>query len=181
MIRLLTGQIRLSQPPVLIVECGGVGYEVLSHTVQAGVGNQVTISVYTVVREDSLTLYGFTDERERGLFILLLSVNGVGPKSALQIIGQLGSDGLARALAEADPKPFQAVKGIGKKVAERLVLDLAGSINKTTPTDAGSLEIASALESLGFTRREYQKILKDLPDGTLEEQLAWSLAQLGSS
>lgn len=178
MIRQLTGQVSFAQPPVYIVDVNGVGYEVISLTLGRQVGEKVTASIYTVVREDALTLYGFQDERERGLFVLLLSVNGVGPKSALQIIGQLGAEGLSQALTEADPKPFQKVKGIGKKVADRLVLDLAGSIKHSTEQDAGSLEIASALENLGFSRREYQSILQGLPVGSLNEQLAWALQQL---
>lgn len=178
MIRSLTGLVQLAQPPVYIIETGGVGYEVLSLTLSEAAGARVTASIYTVVKEDSLTLYGFRDERERGLFAMLLSVTGVGPKSALQIIGQLGADEIATALATADPAPFQKVKGIGKKVAERLVLDLAGSINHQELTPSGSLEIASALEGLGFARREYQSLLKELPAGTLDEQLAWALGKL---
>ncbi len=179
MIRQLKGTVTFAQPPVYIIDVAGVGYEVLSQTLSAEVGKQETISIYTVVREDSLTLFGFRDESERGLFVLLLSVNGVGPKSALQIIGQLGASGITNALSAADPKPFTQVKGIGKKVADRLVLDLAGSINRLSEdVDGSSLEIASALEGLGFARKEYQSLLKNLPSGNLNEQLAWALQQL---
>lgn len=179
MIRQLKGTITFAQPPVYIVDVAGVGYEVLSQTLAAQVGDQTTVSIFTVVREDALTLFGFRDESERGLFVLLLSVNGVGPKSALQIIGQLGSDGITNALSAADPKPFTQVKGIGKKVADRLVLDLAGSINRLgDDSNSSSLEIASALENLGFARKEYQSLLKSLPAGDLNEQLAWALQQL---
>jgi Holliday junction DNA helicase RuvA len=180
MIRQLTGQVNFAQPPVFIIDVNGVGYEVISQTIGRQVGEQATVSIYTVVREDALTLYGFQNEQERGLFVLLLSVNGIGPKSALQIIGQLGAEGLSRALNAGDPKPLQQVKGIGKKVADRLVLDLAGSIKQSNETEVGSLEIASALENLGFARREYQSILKDLPVGSLNEQLAWALQQLNA-
>jgi Holliday junction DNA helicase RuvA len=178
MIRQLSGRTTFAQPPVYIIDVHGVGYEVISHSLRLQVNEDATVSIYTVVREDALTLYGFADERERGLFVLLLSVNGVGPKSALQIIGQLGAEGLTRALNEADPKPLQQVKGIGKKVADRLVLDLTGSINNSSESETGSLDIASALENLGFARKEYQGILKSLPVGTLDEQLSWALQQL---
>ena len=109
---------------------------------------------------------------------MLLGVNGVGPKSALQIIGQIGAEGLAAALNSSDPKPLQQVKGIGKKVADRLILDLSGSINRLEQTETGSLEIASALENLGFSRKEYQSLLQHLPQGSLNEQLSWALQQL---
>lgn len=178
MIRQLTGQVVFASPPIYILDVHGVGYEIISRTLTATVGESANVSVFTVVREDAIVLYGFKDERERGLFSILINVNGVGPKSALQIIGQLGADGLADALASGDPKPLQQVKGIGKKVADRLILDLSGSINRSTESSNGALEIASALENLGFSRREYQSILKNLPAGDLNEQLAWALRQL---
>lgn len=181
MIRTLTGKVTLATPPLFIVDVTGVGYELFSGTLRAKVGEKISCAVFTVVREDSFTLYGFNNEQERGLFALLVSVTGIGPKSALLIMSQLPPEKISQALAEADPKPFQSVKGIGKKVAERLVLELAGSVNREQPQSGESLSIASALENLGYHRREYQPLIKDLPEGNVEEQLTWVLKQLSTN
>lgn len=178
MIRRLEGTVITAHPPVVVLDVGGVGYEVLSATLTVQPGDHCVASIFTVVREDAITLFGFCDETERGLFAMLLNVNGVGPKSALAIIGSLSSDEISSALQNGDPKPFMAVKGIGKKAAERIVIDLSGSINRQAESSDDTLTIASALENLGFSRREYQALLSKLPTGTPEEQLAWALGQL---
>lgn len=178
MIRQLTGTLALSSAPTFIVDVQGVGYEVQSATLTGSVGDKISCSVYTVVREDALLLYGFRDEKERGLFVLLLSVNGVGPKSALNIVGSLSVKEITDALHRSDPTVFAEVKGIGKKGAERIVLDLSGSINRQESNSEEALTVASALENLGYTRREYKNILVKLPDTSLEEQVAWALKEL---
>lgn len=178
MIRRLAGTVVTAHTPIFVLDVGGVGYEVISTTLTAQIGDEITASIFTVVREDAITLYGFCDETERGLFAMLLNVNGVGPKSALAIVGSLSPDEISRALAAGDAKPFTAVKGIGKKAAERIVIDLSGSINREAEIGNATLTIASALENLGFNRREYQPLLTKLPEGTIEEQLAWTLGHL---
>lgn len=178
MIRRLEGTVVTAHSPVVVLDVGGVGYEVLSATLTVQTGDHCVASIFTVVREDAITLFGFRDETERGLFAMLLNVNGVGPKSALAIIGSLSSDEISLALQNGDPKPFTAVKGIGKKAAERIVIDLSGSINRQAESDNDTLTIASALENLGFSRREYQALLPKLPSGSMEAQLAWALSQL---
>lgn len=181
MIRRLVGQVVTAQPPVLVVDVNGVGYEVISSTIKTTPGETLTASIFTVVKEDSITLYGFQDETERGLFAMLVNVNGVGPKSALAILGTLSPDQISSALATSDPAPFVAVKGIGKKAAERIVLDLSGAINRQPESSADTLAVASALENLGYSRREYQPLIQKLPAGTIEEQLTWALGQLAKS
>lgn len=179
MIRRLSGTVVSANAPIIVLDVSGVGYELLSATLNPQPNDPLIASVFTVVREDAITLYGFRDETERGLFAMLLNVNGVGPKSALAIIGTMSADTISQALANNDAKPFTAVKGIGKKAAERIVVDLAGSVHHTASTIATStLEIASALENLGFSRREYQPLLAKLPTGTVEEQLGWALQNL---
>lgn len=178
MIRRLAGIVVSAHSPIFVLDVQGVGYEVISATLSAQPQDSLVASIFTVVREDAITLYGFRDETERGLFAMLLNVNGVGPKSALAIIGSLSADEISRALALGDAKPFTAVKGIGKKAAERIVIDLSGNINRTAEAANDTLTIASALENLGFSRREYQPLLNKLPAGTIEVQLAWALGQL---
>lgn len=178
MIRQLTGVVSFAEQPIYIIDVNGVGYEVLSTTLDKEVGADVMSSIYTVVKEDSLTLYGFKDERERGLFALFLSVNGVGPKSALTILGSITVNDISQALAQSDPKPFTAIRGIGKKVAERIVLDLTGSLDRTAQGE-DALAVASALENLGFKQREYKDLLQKLPPQSLAEQITWALQELG--
>lgn len=178
MIRRLEGTVVSAQSPIFVLNVNGVGYEVISSTLSAQAGDPLVASIFTVVREDAITLYGFRDEIERGLFAMLLNVNGVGPKSALAIVGDLPPEEISLALQNNDPKPFTRVKGIGKKAAERIVIDLAGSIDRQATTDTSTLAVASALENLGFNRREYQPLLTKLPAGSIEEQLAWALGHL---
>lgn len=178
MIRQLKGVVTFAEQPIYIIDVNGVGYEVLSSTLDKPVGAEVISSIFTVVREDSLTLYGFKDEQERGLFALLLSVNGVGPKSALTILGSITVNEISQALAKSNPEPFTQIKGIGKKVAERIVLDLTGSLDKQAQSE-DALAVASALENLGFKQREYRDLLKKLPAKSLPEQITWALQEIG--
>ncbi len=181
MIRILSGIIIQASAPVFVIDVNGVGYEVISTTLKVKLKSKITCSIFTVVKEDSLTLYGFNNEDERGLFAMLISVNGVGPKSALQIMQFMSPAEISKSLSEANAKPFQKVKGIGKKVAERIVIDLAGSLNREIEESDEALQVAAALQNLGYTRREYQPLMKDLPEGDLQKQLTWALQKLGQS
>lgn len=179
MIRILNGIVIQASPPIFVVDVNGVGYEVISTTLKAKLNDKISCSIYTVVKETEISLYGFNNENERGLFCMLISVNGVGPKSALQIMQYLSSNEISQALSEASAKPFMRVKGIGKKVAERIVIDLAGSLNREAEESNDSLQVAAALQNLGYTRREYQPLINKLPAGDLQEQLTWALQKLG--
>ena len=180
MIRILKGLVVQANSPIFVIDVNGVGYEVLSSTLKAQLKDEITCSIYTVVKEDEISLYGFNDENERGLFAMLISVNGVGPKSALAIMQQMSPNDISLALSKAKATPFTKVKGIGKKVAERIVIDLAGSLNREAEKSDESLQIASALQNLGYKRNEYQSLIAKLPEGDVETQLTWALQQLGS-
>lgn len=164
MISLLSGLVRGIQSDRLIVEVGGVGFTVLvtpATSSQVSVGNQVQLFTSLVVREDSLTLYGFVNEESRSLFELVQTVSGIGPKVALSILGALTPEDLGRAIAQEDVSVIEKVPGIGRKGAQRLILELKGKLkdfsgatNYTGHQPAWREQLVSALVSLGFSAKE---------------------------
>jgi Holliday junction DNA helicase RuvA len=158
----------------LVVDVGGVGYLVsATPTVlrRAEGAAEVTVETYLHVREDALQLYGFADAAERGLFVQLLGVSGIGPKVALAVVSSASPEELQRAIALRDAARFQAIPGIGKKTAERIVLELEGSIADAVPTagleSARELVARDALVELGYSVVEAEQALAgvdaDLP------------------
>jgi Holliday junction DNA helicase RuvA len=127
MIARLRGKPVASTPEGLVLDVGGVGYLVAatpSAVRNAKNADEVTVETYLHVREDALQLYGFAERAERDLFVQLLSVNGIGPKVALAIVSGSPADELRRAIVREDAARFTAIPGIGKKTAERIVLEL---------------------------------------------------------
>jgi len=123
----LRGKPVASTPEGLVLDVGGVGYLVAatpSAVRKSDGADEIVVETYLHVREDTMQLYGFADRAERELFVLLLTVNGVGPKVALAIVSGSPADDLRRAIAREDTARFMAIPGIGKKTAERIVLEL---------------------------------------------------------
>jgi holliday junction DNA helicase RuvA len=176
MIARLRGKAVASTPEGLVLDVGGVGYLVAatpSAVRKAGGTEEVTVETYLHVREDVLQLYGFADREERELFVQLLTVNGVGPKVALAIVSGSPAAELRRAIVREDTARFQAIPGIGKKTAERIVLELKeklGTVEPAAPT--GDLVARDALVELGWTLVDADRALADV-DETLpvEEQV----------
>ena len=180
MISQLTGSIIDKQPPLIVIDVNGVGYEVFV-SMQTFYGLPATgekVRVYTqmVVREDAHLLFGFGNTTERETFRLLIKVSGIGAKTALGILSVLSSDDLARAIADEDIKVLSSVPGIGKKTAERLALELRGqlSISGAVPMATDGLfaaeadasdDILSTLLALGYNEREAKAACKGLPAG----------------
>jgi Holliday junction DNA helicase RuvA len=126
MIGMVRGRVRAIDPPTILVDVGGIGWELevpSSLSEELADGEAVELSVRTVVRQESLTLYGFRDRMERELFDLLLKVQGVGPVVALGVIGALGVDGCYQAVANEDVAALVAAPGVGEKTARRILLD----------------------------------------------------------
>jgi Holliday junction DNA helicase RuvA len=150
----------------LVVDVGGVGYlvsatpSVFRRSEDAG---EVTVETYLHVREDALQLYGFADQAERSLFVQLLGVSGIGPKVALAVVSSASPEELRRAIALRDAARFQAIPGIGKKTAERIVLELEGSIAEPVPVAAAGapreLVARDALVELGYSVVEAEQAL----------------------
>ena len=170
MIARLRGKPVGSTPDGLVLDVGGVGYLVAatpSAIRKADGVDEVIVETYLHVREDAMQLYGFADRAERELFIQLLTVNGVGPKVALAIVSGSPAEELRRAIVREDTARFQAIPGIGKKTAERIVLELkekigAGVTGLTTISSGDSHVVArDALVELGYTLVDAERALAD--------------------
>ena len=178
MISLLSGVVRSISTDKAIVEVAGVGYS-LSITSQTSnslsIGAPVTLFTTLVVREDSLTLFGFADDEARVLFELLQTVSGIGPKVALSILNSLTPDQLARSVATEDISAIEKVPGIGRKGAQRLILELKGKIaagsghQKITHQPAWREQLTRALVSLGFSAKDSDLAISTVIGNLAEE------------
>ena len=164
MISLLSGTVRSIHSDRLVVEVGGFGLSVLvtpATTTQVSLGAQIQLFTSLVVREDSLTLFGFVNEESRSLFELVQTVSGIGPKVALSILGALTPEDLGRAISQEDISAIEKVPGIGRKGAQRMILELKGKLSDLSHVQlykghqpAWREQLSSALVSLGFSTKE---------------------------
>ncbi|MBK7225382.1 MAG: Holliday junction branch migration protein RuvA [Saprospiraceae bacterium] len=173
----IKGSIIQRQPTHLVVETGGIGYHISislhSFTQLDGV-KEATILTHLIVKEDSHTLFGFTTEEERFLFIQLISVNGVGPNTARLILSSLEPVSIRSAIINGDDLMFKKVKGVGPKTAQRIIIDLRDKMAKDLPSldskDNKSTayhlknEAISALIALGFGRPQIEQVFKNIPE-----------------
>ena len=175
MIGKLTGTLLEKSPPQVLVDCHGVGYEVdvpmsTFYNLPAA-GETVSLLTHFVVREDAQLLFGFGSAEERNAFRQLLKISGVGPRTALSILSGLSVADLAQAVTAQEAGRLVKVPGIGKKTAERLLLELKGKLGAELPVVPGSgglqneaqLDILQALVALGYSDKEAQLALKALP------------------
>ena len=158
MIARLRGRPVANTPDGLVLDVSGVGYLVAAtpSAVRAADGAaEVSLHTYLHVREDALQLYGFADAAERSLFVQLLGVSGIGPKVALAVVSSASPGELRVAIARRDSARFQAIPGVGKKTAERIVLELEGALAEASPVavagTSGELVARDALVELGFS------------------------------
>lgn len=186
MIAFLRGKLLEKSANTVIVDVGGVGYEVhvpLSTFYELGEpGYDVALKIHTIVREDSISLYGFMTSHEREIFTLLISVSGIGPKSALSALSGMSADEMIAAIRDNNIARLTAIPGVGKKTAERLVVELKDKVKtidkaaaKGSPshsgdesTPSGAIEDAvSALVNLGYQRQAAEKAVnKSAQEGT---------------
>ncbi len=172
MIGKLTGILSDKNPPQVVVDCGGVGYKVqvpmsTFYNLPAS-GEKVSLLTHFVVREDAQILYGFASETERAAFRELIKISGVGPRTALSVLSGMDVADLAQAITLQEAGRLIKVPGIGKKTAERLLLELKGKlgadIGAGTPVVAGAqTDILQALMALGYSDKEAATALKALP------------------
>ncbi len=175
MIALVRGQVAVRRPGDVVIDCAGVGYRlaVSAETLARvpPVGQPVTLHSHLVVRDDALALYGFATEEERELFLLLLGVQAVGPKVALAVLSGAPPRELTGALAAGDAARFQAVPGIGKRTAERIIVELrekVAAVPEHDPIvirrgDDPHLLARDGLVGLGFSVQEAAELLEDAP------------------
>ena len=169
MIGRLTGTLAAKTPPQVLVDVGGVGYEVdvpmSSFYNLPALGERVTLLTHFVVREDAQVLFGFLSHEERSTFRLLVKISGVGPRTALSILSGLSVDELARAVSLQESGRLVKVPGIGKKTAERLLLELKGKLAEVAASEEKPSDVLNALLALGYSEKEALLAVKGLPPG----------------
>jgi Holliday junction DNA helicase RuvA len=178
-----------------VIDAGGVGYRI--HTsaqslLHLRAGQTAKLSCQLIVREDAHTLYGFFTPEERAMFIRLTGVSGIGPKVALAILSALTISDIAAAIITSDEGAFQKIPGVGKKTAQRIIIDLAEKIAATEAQEGGAgvpagpadkeAEAVSALVALGYNRTEAARAVASVKNlgGTTEELILMALKRMGS-
>jgi holliday junction DNA helicase RuvA len=190
----VSGEVLVRRPDHVVIDAGGVGYRLaVSAETLKGVparGKQATLHAELVAREDSLSLYGFASEEERDLFVSLTSVSGIGPKVAIAILSGGTPRELLRAIAAGDAKRFQAVPGIGKKTAERVIVELrekvAGELEEAAIAGDGEAESPRSLARdglmhLGYTLTEADRLLDGVDGESPEILISTALRKAGQA
>jgi holliday junction DNA helicase RuvA len=188
----IAGTLLEKNPPQLLVDCHGVGY-VLNVPMTTfydlpAVGEKVVLLTHFVVREDAQLLYGFLTPSERETFVQLIKISGVGPRTALAVLSGISANQLAQAVAQQETGLLTKVPGIGKKTAERLLLELKGKLILAADPGASTLsggdaqfDILNALLSLGYSEKEATHAVKQLPaELTVSAGIKQALQALGS-
>jgi holliday junction DNA helicase RuvA len=182
-IRSVKGRLAAVEADSVVVEVGGVGLLVRCSATTAralpAVGQQVSLTTYLVVREDALDLYGFATPAERELFEAFISVGGVGPRMGLAICGVDEPDNLRLAVARGDVAKIQLASGVGKRTAERVILELRGKVGELVGAESGGgltdadtfLAARDGLVGLGFKQEEAEAALSDAEAGASAEEL----------
>jgi len=181
----LTGKLVAKHPPQVLVDVGGVGYELdVPMSTFYGLpatGEVVTLFTHLSVKEDSHTLFGFATLEERSAFRKLIRISGIGPRTALSVLSGLSVSELAQAVSLQDAVRLTKIPGIGKKTAERLLLELKGRISEaTTPAPrGGKSEVVQALVALGYNEKEALAAVTNVPSDTpLAEAIRAALKNL---
>jgi len=176
MIARLKGTLAVKQPDHLVIEVGGVGYRVFTplstYYDLPPDGRPVELTIHTHVSSEAINLYGFASESEKQLFELLLAVSGIGPRLALNILSGIQAPDLAQALAQSDRGRLQAIPGVGKKTAERMIVELsekavglawvreAGPLPEVSEEEGLKADALSALANLGYNRQQAERVVE---------------------
>lgn len=191
MIAFITGTVRARTASYALIEVGGIGFKLPMSTNSLAAlpaeGDEVTVQTYLHVREDELSLFGFESEEERALFERLITVSGIGPKVALAILSAMKPNDLRTALAREDVALLSSVPGIGKKTAQRLIIELKDKLDLPdlapggpSPGAGSAAEARDALLSMGFSPAEAAAALQGAPgDAKAEQLLRYALKSLG--
>lgn len=188
MIGRLRGVVAAKIADRVLIDVSGVGYEIAvpprALVELPGVGEEAVVHTHLHVREDALSLFGFAEEDQRDLFRVLLGVSGVGPKVALAILGTMTPDDLRRAVLTEDAAALTAVPGIGKRSAQKLLLELRPKLElpdaEVAPSGSPLAEVRTALEGLGYQSEEIRAAMAELPDtDEVESLLRHALQELG--
>lgn len=186
MIGRLRGVLVSSRESGIVIDVAGVGYEVAMTTrdlsALPGIGEEIVVHTHTHVREDEISVYGFAVESDRELFRVLLSASGVGPKVAMALLASMTSEEIVRAITGEDPDALTVAPGVGKRGAQKLVLELGPKLSGRESEIVGGHALGSvrqALEGLGYSAGEINKVVNQLdPDDPIEEQVKAALQRL---
>jgi len=177
MIEHVRGVLQYKSPAFIVIETGGIGYKISlplsSYGLLPAEGDEIKINTYLHCREDGLSLYGFLNQEERDFFLLLISISKIGPKSALRMLSSLSPSEFKKAIKGGDLATLIDIPGIGKKTAQRLILELKERVAEEEIIEGGDEELArdalSALLSLGYTRNEARKAINQVINASKEE------------
>ncbi len=182
MIAQLNGKLIEKNPTELVIDCGGVGYDVkISLNTYTNIGTSEAIRVFTklIVREDAQILYGFATKEEREMFNYLISVSGIGPNIAMVMLSSMVPEEIAYAIQTEDVLTIQGIKGIGAKTAQRVILDLKGKVmkiaggieNSGASNNTNRFDALTALVSLGFDKKAAEKAIDKVDSGDLAVEI----------
>jgi Holliday junction DNA helicase RuvA len=182
MIAQLNGKLVEKNPTELVIECGGVGYEVkISLNTYTAIGSSESVKVFTklIVREDAHLLYGFATKDEREMFNYLISVSGIGPNIAMVMLSSLIPEEIAYAIQTEDVVTIQGIKGIGAKTAQRVIIDLKGKVlkfaekteNLQGSNNTNRFDALNALVSLGFDKKAAEKAIDRVDTGNVAVEI----------
>ena len=188
MIAHINGKLVEKNPTTLIIECGGIGYEVkISLNTFSAIGSEESVKVFTqfIVREDAQLLYGFATKEEREMFNHLISVSGIGPNTAMIMLSSLVPEEIAHAIQVEDVRTIQSIKGIGVKTAQRVIVDLKDKMVKMSFSpqissvghNTNRFDALTALVSLGFDKKNAEKAIEKVSQGeeTVEQIIKGAL------
>lgn len=191
MISSLRGKIGRISGNYAEIEVNNVGYLIyvgMGFLKKHQVGEELRVETYMAVSENDMALYGFDNAEELDLFKMFITVSGVGPKTAAQLLGQVNAGEVIKAIGEADVQYFEKIKGIGKKTAQRIIVDLKskigglGELNLKDDILLTEDDVVLSLRQLGFEKKEIERVIISLPKevSTTEDKLSWCLQNLGN-
>lgn len=194
MISYLRGKVKLARWGMVILDVNGVGYKINVNP-QIGIpenivdtGENIELFIHEHIREDIDEFYGFLEYQELELFQRLISVNGVGPKAAMNIMSSAPSDRIISAIQSEDISFFTSISGIGKKAATKIILDLKGKISiedagNILSTSGDSSDVLDAMATLGYKKADIAKFVRDIPESekTSEQKIKWLLRNIGKN
>ena len=187
MIGSIKGKIVLKTDKFLIIDTGGVGYKVsvspslLSKNKKTG--DEISLWIHTHVREDAIDLYGFEDRKELEFFEMIINISGIGPRSGLTILSVASIETLSKAINSGDTAYLTKISGIGRKTAEKIVIELRDKMGKEISSTSlqGELDVLEALKSLGYSQNEAREALKKVtPEGNTNTKIKEALKILGN-
>lgn len=178
MIGMLTGEVKYANQNSFIIEINGIGYSVFSVGIRTVVGQNITVWIHDLVREDRRELYGFQDLETKDLFEQMIDINGVGHKLAQKILDSHSADDLKKHIIAGDLAFLTSLSGVGKKTAQKIILELKGVIVTENEDQFIDDEVVDALTSLGYRKQDLSPILKHLTEKSTESRIREALKLL---